>query len=519
MKRRAFCLIINADDFGYSSERDQGIIECFQKSAISSASLMVTGVNVVQAVERAKKENLPLGLHLNLTEGVPVGGAKYHNLVTPEGVFRGKFGLRKELKKDTVDIAEGVFREKFGLRKELKGDTVDIAEGVFREKFGLRKELKGDTVDIAEGVFREKFGLRQKLKGDTVDIAEVSEPHSRTCTYWKGQVHHPGHPRECIQGKVWAKEGAEGRHAEGVPIGRAKYHTLVTPEGVFREKFGLRKELKGDTVDIAESVFRGKFGLRKELKADTVDIAEVREEIHSQIKRFQELVGCLPFHVDGHQHIHIHPGICEVFAEILQSKGITVTRLPVERCLNNCDWIDSGRLTFYQEVIQQSKECQDIFIKHKLSFAPAFVGLSTCGKDMSIERLRTALDAAFMNNIADEPMRVCELMVHPGYPTGSVGGCELMVHPGYLTGSVGGFQLMVHPGYPTGNIGGCELMVHPGYPTGNIGGCGTGPDEFSKSADRKHEMDILQSADFKQYLNEKAITVSSFEDTFGILPS
>lgn len=61
MKPGGRCLIINADDFGYSHERDRGIMECFQTSAISSASLLVNGVNVVQAVELAKQENLPLG--------------------------------------------------------------------------------------------------------------------------------------------------------------------------------------------------------------------------------------------------------------------------------------------------------------------------------------------------------------------------------------------------------------------------------------------------------------------------
>ncbi|KAH3891285.1 hypothetical protein DPMN_015378 [Dreissena polymorpha] len=37
----------------------------------------------------------------------------------------------------------------------------------------------------------------------------------------------------------------------------------------------------------------------------------------------------------------------------------------------------------------------------------------------------------------------------------------------------------------------CELMVHPGYKTGESGGCGDGPDDFSRSGDREHEMRIL----------------------------
>ncbi len=38
-----------------------------------------------------------------------------------------------------------------------------------------------------------------------------------------------------------------------------------------------------------------------------------------------------------------------------------------------------------------------------------------------------------------------------------------------------------------------ELMVHPGFvcKASEPGGCGTGPDEFSMSTDRQHEMNVL----------------------------
>jgi len=68
-------LRINADDLGYSAHRDAGIFECARRGAIHSASLMVTGATGEEAARRALEMGLPLGLHLNLTEGTPLTDA------------------------------------------------------------------------------------------------------------------------------------------------------------------------------------------------------------------------------------------------------------------------------------------------------------------------------------------------------------------------------------------------------------------------------------------------------------
>jgi len=65
-------LIINADDLGYSPHRDAGIFDAYENGYISSASLMVNGATAVLAAEKVKKIGLPVGLHLNLTEGKPL---------------------------------------------------------------------------------------------------------------------------------------------------------------------------------------------------------------------------------------------------------------------------------------------------------------------------------------------------------------------------------------------------------------------------------------------------------------
>tara|TARA_B110001450_G_scaffold244704_1_gene257094 strand:+ start:85 stop:930 length:846 start_codon:yes stop_codon:yes gene_type:complete len=67
-------LIINADDLGYSENRDIGIFEAFECNAITAASLMVNGPTCKKAAEKAKELGLYLSLHLNLTEGGSLTG-------------------------------------------------------------------------------------------------------------------------------------------------------------------------------------------------------------------------------------------------------------------------------------------------------------------------------------------------------------------------------------------------------------------------------------------------------------
>ena len=57
-----------------------------------------------------------------------------------------------------------------------------------------------------------------------------------------------------------------------------------------------------------------------------------------------------------------------------------------------------------------------------------------------------------------------------------------------------------------------ELMVHPGYRTGNSGGCGDGPDDFAQSAEREHEMKILQDQKMKDFYKDQDIKLISFKD-------
>ena len=102
-------LIVNADDFGYCEQRNRGIVTSFQDGIVSSASLLVNAESALEAIQLSKKCGIPLGIHLNLTEGRPME-THCKSLTSEEGFLRGKFGFREALKNREVDLDEVNFK-------------------------------------------------------------------------------------------------------------------------------------------------------------------------------------------------------------------------------------------------------------------------------------------------------------------------------------------------------------------------------------------------------------------------
>ena len=87
-------LVVTADDLGIDARRDDGIFEAFAQGAITQASLMVTGPTAAAAAARARQLGLPLGLHLDLTEGEPCAPRdEIASLLDETGGKRGKRGF------------------------------------------------------------------------------------------------------------------------------------------------------------------------------------------------------------------------------------------------------------------------------------------------------------------------------------------------------------------------------------------------------------------------------------------
>jgi predicted glycoside hydrolase/deacetylase ChbG (UPF0249 family) len=86
-------LIINADDLGMNDETDKAIIESYRAGILTSTSAFVTFIDPIQTLKHIHNEypNLPIGLHLNLSEGKPVlPASEIPSLVDKDGDFYSK---------------------------------------------------------------------------------------------------------------------------------------------------------------------------------------------------------------------------------------------------------------------------------------------------------------------------------------------------------------------------------------------------------------------------------------------
>ncbi|XP_037679546.1 LOW QUALITY PROTEIN: carbohydrate deacetylase [Choloepus didactylus] len=213
-----------------------------------------------------------------------------------------------------------------------------------------------------------------------------------------------------------------------------------------------------------EGFFLGKMGFREAVAAGVVAMAQVREELEAQLSRFRELMGRKPTHVDGHQHVHVLPGVCQVFAETLQASGVSFTRLPLERGVGGCAWLEAAARAFACSVERDARAAVGPFSRHGLRWTDAFVGLSTCGRHMSPRRVSRALARAL-------------------------------------------------EGVPLGHALTAELMAHPGYPSEPpAGGCGEGPDAFSCSWERLHELRVLTAPTLRARLAQDGVQLCALDE-------
>jgi predicted glycoside hydrolase/deacetylase ChbG (UPF0249 family) len=69
-------LIVNADDFGLTENVNRGILDAYRDGILTSTTLLANGMAFESAVAASKQfRRLGIGVHLNLTEGLPVADA------------------------------------------------------------------------------------------------------------------------------------------------------------------------------------------------------------------------------------------------------------------------------------------------------------------------------------------------------------------------------------------------------------------------------------------------------------
>jgi hypothetical protein len=99
-------LIINADDLCMNDETSRAIIEAYQSGIVTSTSAFVTFTDPVKTLQYIHKEypDMPIGLHLNLTEGKPVlSASEIPTLVDKNGNFYTSDNIISKLSDMKID--------------------------------------------------------------------------------------------------------------------------------------------------------------------------------------------------------------------------------------------------------------------------------------------------------------------------------------------------------------------------------------------------------------------------------
>lgn len=242
----------------------------------------------------------------------------------------------------------------------------------------------------------------------------------------------------------------------GLPTG---LHFNIT-EGI-----PVRPDFCYKTLTDSKGHFLGMLGLRQAVAEGKIDVTEVKEELTRQIARYTELTGSIPVYVDGHQHAHIIPGLVETFALTLLELGVRATRLPSEFNLEQATWVGDPLRQFFFMVNSNAEDAKPVLRKYNIWFSDAFYGLMTMGSNMTPQRLQSGILQAFTS----------------------------------LSESL-----------DTGQPITCELMTHPGYACKGRGGCGEGADDFSQSADREYEKNILESEEMRNFYKANNIVLASY---------
>ncbi|TWW61069.1 Carbohydrate deacetylase [Takifugu flavidus] len=216
------------------------------------------------------------------------------------------------------------------------------------------------------------------------------------------------------------------------------------------------------------------MGFRQALERGQLSMNQVEVELRAQIKLFQDLTGHLPHHMDGHQHVHVLPEVREVFAKVLSDFKIPYTRVPVEASLQSCSWLMPHLRNFYTQVEKDALDSIPVFTRYGIRWPDVYLGLTTMGQNMSPTNLQRALNHAVAAWL-------------PGSNSSAPDHDEALITA----------ELMVHPGYPS----------HP-----QEGGCGEGPDEFSQSDDRQHELNVLTHPSVMALYRHQKVQVCSFKD-------
>ncbi len=303
-------------------------VRCFTHGCLTRASLMVNGRSVAYAVGLAKAINLPIGLHVNLTEGSPI----LH------------------------------------------------------------------------------FGSREAEDSQQAEVCAATE-------------------------------------SQEAP---ASVQSNMAPPSFQMNSSGLSSSLAPD------GAFLGKHAFRVAWLSGGIRPDDLKAEIAAQAKRFVQLTGHAPEYIDGHQHVHVLPGIPSILVSaVLEActgqlppplvrlplpppghdqppsnpcASITPTGTATAAAEGNAQQVSIGsaslalrddlsREDFHSLVQEYALEARQVFVEAGWRVPAAFIGFDTMGSSCSLVAIHASIDAARRcHALYDTAQGIIEVMTHPGAP-------------------------------------------------------------------------------------------------------
>ena len=210
--------------------------------------------------------------------------------------------------------------------------------------------------------------------------------------------------------------------------------------------------------------------MRVALLDGRVCLQELQAEVLTQLRQFVKLVGAMPRFLDGHQHVHILPGVPDAVVsawyQCCRDLGCSAAPAPTVR-IPSLPTAEVGvvpeslpdplahslsRDAFHALIHSYCHDAKLSFTAAGWTVPAAFVGYTTMGADCTVTALQSAILEA----------------------SSSGGMVEVMTHPGKAV---------------------------PAEQTEKWG-CGTGADEFSQSPDRETEAAVLQGEELRRVLTQ-----------------
>ncbi|EGD72766.1 hypothetical protein PTSG_04496 [Salpingoeca rosetta] len=163
-----------------------------------------------------------------------------------------------------------------------------------------------------------------------------------------------------------------------------------------------------------DGMFHGKHGAFE--CAACWHTQEVASELRAQLEAFQAMTGRPCRHLDAHNHIFILP---QVYTAIAQYSPTHLRSVRAPSFHRHHDHASTTLSPFLQRVVRCATKTRAAFDASGLRMTDAFVGLDYDRPSLTADDILRDMRA-----LIAQGMRTCELMAHPGYPAiPPVGGC------------------------------------------------------------------------------------------------